>query len=95
MPGPPLARTAAARPPKISPAARLVAGQAAAIRRSARAVGGSPPSSDTPPRAPSVVEVTGTPYRRATSECASSWASSAAMNAIAHGTATAQYAATG
>ncbi len=61
IPGPPPARTAAAIPPKISPAARLAAGPAAAIRTSARAVDGSPPSSDTPPSAHSVIEVTGTP----------------------------------
>jgi hypothetical protein len=61
IPGPPPARTAAASPADASPVPRLAAGPATAIRGSARAVGGSRPSSEIPPRAHGVMAVTGTP----------------------------------
>ncbi|GAA0229872.1 hypothetical protein GCM10009527_027930 [Actinomadura nitritigenes] len=63
--------------------APLVAGPTAAMRRSARAVGGSPSSSATPPSIHSVTESTRTPWRRATSAWANSCAASDPRNSAA------------
>ena len=90
MPGATTASNANASPPNIAASASVVAGPAAATRNSSPAVRGSELSFETPPSTHSVMPSTFWPWRRATTEWASSWASTDAKNRITASTAAAK-----
>ncbi len=69
--------------PKTTAKAKLVSGPTIAMRKSAPGVRASPLSWATPPRSHSTMLSTSMPFRRATSECASSCANSDPMNSSA------------
>ena len=71
----PAACSSQARSQNAPPRIRLTSGPTPAMRISAPGSATSPCSRDTPPSSHSVMPSTSSPLRRATSECASSWAS--------------------
>ena len=84
---------AATSPPNAAASAKLRTGPAIAIRSAALGVFASPPRVDMPPTNHSVMSTTETPQRRATTTCASSWATSDANSISAPQNPASQYAA--